>query len=66
VACAITPTDRKGAGRALDELALALRSLPVPVIGRISEQRLLLDCRCLEDETTLIRQLPALGALLLG
>jgi L-seryl-tRNA(Ser) seleniumtransferase len=64
VACAITPTDRKGAGRGLDDLALALRTLPVPVIGRISEQRLLLDCRCLEDEAELIRQLPALGALL--
>jgi L-seryl-tRNA(Ser) seleniumtransferase len=65
-ACAVTPTDRKGSGRALDELALALRSLPVPVIGRISEQRLLLDCRCLEDELELIKQLPMLGALLRG
>lgn len=65
-ACAITPTDRKGSGSALDELALALRSLPVPVIGRISEQRLLLDCRCLEDEVELIKQLPMLGALLRG
>jgi hypothetical protein len=34
------------------------------VIGRIAEQQLLLDCRCLEDETELGSQLPALARLL--
>ncbi|MGI4778934.1 MAG: L-seryl-tRNA(Sec) selenium transferase [Janthinobacterium lividum] len=45
-------TSRKGLGTALEALASALRSLPRPVIGRISEDRLLLDLRCLEDRDT--------------
>ena len=57
---ALTPRDRKSAGRALDELAAALRALPVPVIGRIADDRLLLDVRCLEDPGPLLAQLPAL------
>ena len=57
---ALVPRDRKMAGRALDELAAALRALPVPVIGRISDDRLLLDLRCLEDAGLLRTQLPAL------
>ena len=57
---AIAPLQKKGAGRALDELATALRGLPLPVIGRVSEDRLLLDLRCLEDEAPFVHQLPAL------
>jgi len=54
---AIAPVQKKGAGRALDELATALRGLPLPVIGRIAEDRLLLDLRCLEDPAPFIAQL---------
>jgi L-seryl-tRNA(Ser) seleniumtransferase len=57
---ALSPVARKGIGRALDELARTLRGLPVPVIGRISQDRLLLDLRCLEDASALLDQLPAL------
>jgi L-seryl-tRNA(Ser) seleniumtransferase len=41
---------RSGSGKALEALAAALRALPVPVIGRIANQALVLDLRCLEDE----------------
>jgi L-seryl-tRNA(Ser) seleniumtransferase len=61
---AIAPLQKKGAGRALDVLATALRGLPLPVIGRISDDRLLLDLRCLEDPAPFTAQLPALQAAL--
>ncbi|MCW5653609.1 L-seryl-tRNA(Sec) selenium transferase [Hydrogenophaga sp.] len=57
---ALAPVGKKGAGRALDELAAALRALPRPVIGRVAEDRLLLDLRCLEDSAAFVAQLPAL------
>jgi len=46
------------AGSGLDALAAAWRALPRPVIGRIAQQLLWLDCRCLEaaDEAALLRQ----------
>jgi L-seryl-tRNA(Ser) seleniumtransferase len=61
---AIEAVARKGAGRALDALAAALRGLPLPVIGRIADDRLLLDCRCLEDAEPFVAQLTALSASL--
>jgi L-seryl-tRNA(Ser) seleniumtransferase len=50
-------------GRGLEKLASVLRSLPRPVIGRMSQGRLLLDCRCLEeaDESSFVAQLSASG-----
>lgn len=54
----IRPTGAKrSSGKRLDRLATAFRSLPVPVIGRISDGALLLDCRCLEDETAFTAQI---------
>ena len=61
---AIAPVQKKGAGRALDELATALRALPVPVIGRVADDRLLLDLRCLEDPQALVGQMAQLQAQL--
>lgn len=49
-----------GRGRTLEALATALRGLPRPVIGRLHENRLLLDLRCLEDPALLTAQLAAL------
>ncbi len=49
-----------GRGRTLEALATALRALPRPVIGRLNDDRLLLDLRCLEDPAQLTSQLPAL------
>jgi L-seryl-tRNA(Ser) seleniumtransferase len=34
----------------LDALAARFRALPTPVIGRVAQGRLWLDCRCLEEE----------------
>ena len=38
-------------GSGLESAAGQLRALPRPVIGRISQGRLWLDCRCLEEES---------------
>jgi L-seryl-tRNA(Ser) seleniumtransferase len=61
---ALEPIERKGVGRALDALSAALRGLPLPVIGRIAEDRLLLDLRCLEDPAPFVALLPALAGAL--
>jgi L-seryl-tRNA(Ser) seleniumtransferase len=52
----------KRSGRALDDLARRLRGLFLPVIGRISEERLVLDLRCLDDEAGFVAVLAELGA----
>ena len=57
---AIAPAEKKGSGRALDALASALRGLPMPVIGRVADDQLILDLRCLENPALLRDQLPAL------
>jgi L-seryl-tRNA(Ser) seleniumtransferase len=49
-------------GSALKRLAAALRHLPVPVIGRVADDALVLDLRCLEDEQAFIAQLGQLAA----
>jgi L-seryl-tRNA(Ser) seleniumtransferase len=51
----------KGTGRRLNALAAALRALPVPVIGRIADNALILDLRTLEDEAAFVAQLPRLN-----
>jgi L-seryl-tRNA(Ser) seleniumtransferase len=47
----------KASGSAVEGLAAAFRSLPLPVIGRISQGALLFDLRCLEDEAAFTSQL---------
>jgi hypothetical protein len=44
-------------GSALECLARDLRAMPIPVIGRIEGGRVILDLRCLENETAFIAQL---------
>jgi len=48
-------------GSALKALANRLRGAPVPIIGRIADNRLLLDLRCLEDEASFLRQIDYLA-----
>ncbi|MBE7197754.1 MAG: L-seryl-tRNA(Sec) selenium transferase [Parafilimonas terrae] len=52
---------RRGAGGRCNRLAERLRALPVPVIGRISGDAILLDLRTLEDEAALLDSLAALS-----
>jgi len=59
---AIRPKAERHEGSALAALATALRRLPIPVIGRIEQQALVLDLRCLEDEAKFLANLAALEA----
>jgi L-seryl-tRNA(Ser) seleniumtransferase len=59
---AIRPTARRGAGRVLADLSASLRRLPIPVIGRLERDGLVLDLRCLDDEGGFVANLAALGA----
>ncbi|WPO43772.1 L-seryl-tRNA(Sec) selenium transferase [Tardiphaga sp. 42S5] len=57
---AIRPLSVRGAGHLLKRLAGRLRDLDMPVVGRIEEQALLLDLRCLDDERAFARNLESL------
>ena len=50
---------KRGSGRALAQLAARFRALPQPVIGRIADDALWFDLRCLEDEAGFAAQLGA-------
>ena len=55
-ALACAPAEGRGGG-ALQTLAARFAALPLPVIGRIADGRLLFDLRCLEDEAGFLAQL---------
>ena len=59
VALTIRPAGRPSGGK-LKRLAASFRALPVPVLGRISENALNFDLRCLEEETVWTTQLSEL------
>ena len=57
-AIAIMPgTGKRGAGTALKRMVAAFAALPVPVIGRVQDGRLIFDLRCLDDEAGFKAQL---------
>ncbi len=45
----------KGGGAALGEMSARLRGLPVPAIGHIADGAVVLDLRCIDDATSLLR-----------
>jgi L-seryl-tRNA(Ser) seleniumtransferase len=50
--------------RDVQQLHRALRSLPLPLIGRLEDHALVLDCRCLDDADDAIGALDHLGGTL--
>lgn len=57
-ALVLTPVaGRRTSGSALKSLQRRLLDLPIPVVGRIHEDALWLDLRCLEDEAMFLEQL---------
>jgi L-seryl-tRNA(Ser) seleniumtransferase len=63
-AIVLTPAPGRGAGRALEALVQHLRALPLPVLGRVNDGALWLDCRTLlaQDEVALVEQFGATSA----
>jgi L-seryl-tRNA(Ser) seleniumtransferase len=53
----IGPRAMKNSGRQLASLASAFRQLPIPVVGHIKNDQLILDLRCLDDEAAFCEQL---------
>ncbi len=53
----ISRPDLRRPGKTLEKLALAFRTLKIPVIGRISGDALWFDLRCLEDEKGFVENL---------
>ena len=60
--CAPASGAKRGRSSKLQALAAALRTLPVPVIGRVHDGALTLDLRCLDDEADFVAQLDRLAA----
>jgi L-seryl-tRNA(Ser) seleniumtransferase len=60
---AIRPAAEEGLGRQLALLARRFRSLPIPVIGRIANQSLIFDLRCMDDMDGFIANLSFLPGI---
>ena len=56
----LRPIGATKSGAAVETLAHALRSLPIPILGHIEAGSLVLDLRCLEDEGAFLAQFGAL------
>lgn len=57
---AIRAREKKNEGHAAERLSRALRRLDVPIVGRIRDNAMILDLRCLEDEALFAQQLAGL------
>ena len=61
---AVQVAPKPGGGRGVKRWSDALRALPIPVIGRISDNHLLLDMRTLDDCDAFVSQLEVLAGRL--
>lgn len=61
-AITIMPTASRGRGAALKRLAAGLRGLPIPIIGRVQDDAMWLDLRCLDDLDGFRAQLKVLAS----
>ncbi len=57
----IVPLQTEHADKALQEIALRFRQLPVPIVGRLHQGALLFDLRTLDSVTPLLEQLEILA-----
>jgi L-seryl-tRNA(Ser) seleniumtransferase len=55
------PEGARRPGRAIEDLAAAWRALPLPVVGRVTDDALWLDLRTLDDEAAFLGQLDRLA-----
>lgn len=55
------PARKKSSGVWLSGLSKAFRDLPIPVVGRIEADALILDMRCMTDEAAFVGQLDLLA-----
>jgi L-seryl-tRNA(Ser) seleniumtransferase len=58
---ALRPAGPRPSGKAVAALSTALRKLPVPVVGRIEDNALILDMRCLEGEAAFVANMAMLA-----
>ena len=53
---------KKNSKKFLQSISKKFRELPIPIIGRLSKNSLIFDCRCLEDTTLIIKQLEKINS----
>ena len=53
---------KRNSNKLLQSISKKFRELPIPVIGRLSKNSLIFDCRCLENTTLIIKQLEKLNS----
>ena len=53
---------KRNSNKLLQSISKKFRELPIPVIGRLSKNSLIFDCRCLEDTTLIIKQLEKINS----
>ena len=53
---------KRNSNKFLQNISKKFRELPIPIIGRLSKDSLIFDCRCLENTTLIIKQIEKLNS----